>query len=97
MICDRESLEPSPLEELAVRLGEEHALLYRDLELERGIELSVDEAREILKEYNVYLLWRPRLHSGEVRDATGDLRNRRRVHEEEVQWEGVTQGRWPQH
>ena len=54
MICDRESFNPSPLEKLAIKLGEEHALLYRDLELERGIEISVDEAREILKEYTHY-------------------------------------------
>ena len=49
MICDRDSFKPSPLERLAVKLREEHAPLYRDLELERGIEISVDEAREILR------------------------------------------------
>ena len=54
MICDRESFKPSPLERLAVRLREEHAPLYKDLELERGIEISIDEAREILREYTHY-------------------------------------------
>ena len=54
MSWDRESFKPSPLERLAVRLREEHAPLYKDLELERGIEISVDEAREILKEYTHY-------------------------------------------
>lgn len=54
MICDRESFKPSPLEGLAVRLGEAHAPLYRDLELERGIEIDLDEAREILREYTHY-------------------------------------------
>ena len=54
MVCDRESFNPSPLEKLAVKLSEEHALLYKDLELERGVEISVDEAREILKEYTHY-------------------------------------------
>ena len=54
MLCDRESFKPSPLERLAVKLGEEHAPLYKDLELERGIEITVDEAREILKEYTHY-------------------------------------------
>ncbi len=54
MICDHDSFKPSPLERLAVKLREEHASLYRDLELERGIEISVDEAREILREYTHY-------------------------------------------
>ena len=54
MICSSESFKPSPLEKLAVKLGEEHAELYRDLELERGIEITVDEAREILKTYTHY-------------------------------------------
>jgi len=54
MVCTREGFKPSPLEELAVELGEEHADLYRDLELERGIEISVEEARRILKTYPRY-------------------------------------------
>ena len=54
MVCGRESFNPSPLEKLAVKLSEEQALLYKDLELERGVEISVDEAREILKEYTHY-------------------------------------------
>lgn len=54
MICDRESFKPSPLERLAVKLREKHAPLYRDLEVERGIEISIDEAREILKTYTHY-------------------------------------------
>ncbi len=54
MICDPENFRPSPLERMAVRLKEEHALLYRDLELERGTEMSVDEAREIIREYTHY-------------------------------------------
>jgi len=54
MICIHESFKPSSLEKLAVKLGEEHASLYRDLELERGIEISVEEAREILKTYLHY-------------------------------------------
>ena len=54
MVCTRESFTPSPLEKLAVRLEERHASLYRDLELERGIEISVEEAREILKTYVHY-------------------------------------------
>ena len=54
MICTRNDFKPSPLEGLAVRLREEHATLYRDLELERGIEMSVGEAREILKAYTHY-------------------------------------------
>jgi len=54
MVCDHESFRPSPLEKLAVKLGREHAPLYRDLELERGIEIIVDEAREILEEYTHY-------------------------------------------
>ena len=43
MVCDRDSFNSSPLERLAIRLGEKHAALYRDLELERGIEISIDE------------------------------------------------------
>jgi len=54
MVCTRESFSPSPLERLAVRLEEKHAPLYRDLELERGIEISVEEAGEILKTYIHY-------------------------------------------
>lgn len=54
MICGRESFNPSPLEGLAIKLGEKHAYLYKDLELERGIEMTMDEAREILKEYTHY-------------------------------------------
>ena len=54
MVCTRESFTPSPLEKLAVRLEEKHAPLYRDLELERGIEISVEEAREILRTYIHY-------------------------------------------
>ncbi len=54
MVCTRESFSPSPLERLAVRLEEKHAPLYRDLELERGIEISVEETREILKTYIHY-------------------------------------------
>jgi len=54
MVCDSRSFKPSPLERLAVRLKEEHAPLYRDLELERGMEISVDEAKEILREYAHY-------------------------------------------
>jgi len=54
MICDRESFKPSTLEKLALKLGEKHASLYRGLELERGIEISVDEARKILREYTHY-------------------------------------------
>mgnify|MGYP001772500806 CR=1 FL=1 len=54
MICTHESFKPSSLERLAVKLGEEHAPLYRDLELERGVEVSVEEAREILKAYPHY-------------------------------------------
>ena len=54
MICDSESFRPSPLERLAVRLGEEHAQLYRDLEVERGVSISLDEARRILNEYLHY-------------------------------------------
>ena len=54
MICTRGSFTPSPLEKLAVRLEEKHAPLYRDLELERGIEISVEEAREILRTYIHY-------------------------------------------
>jgi len=54
MICTRESFISSPLENLAVRLEERHAPLYRDLELERGIEISVEEARKILKTYLHY-------------------------------------------
>ncbi|GEM_PF-5413468 len=45
MVCTRESFMPSPLERLAVRPEGKHALLHRDLELERGIEISVEEAR----------------------------------------------------
>lgn len=44
---------PAPLERLAVKLGE-HAPLYRDLELGRGIEISIGEAREILRKYTYY-------------------------------------------
>jgi len=54
MVCTRKSFIPSPLENLAVRLEERHAPLYRDLELERGIEISIEEAREILKTYLHY-------------------------------------------
>jgi len=54
MICSHVEFKPSPTEKLAVRLREEHASLYKDLELERGIELSIDEAREILREYMHY-------------------------------------------
>ena len=54
MICGHNSFKPSLLERLAVKLREEHAFLYRDLKLERGIEISVDEAREILREYTHY-------------------------------------------
>jgi len=54
MVCSRSSFTPSPLENLAVVLGEEHAALYRDLELERGIEITLDEAREILRTYRHY-------------------------------------------
>jgi len=54
MVCTRESFTPSPLEKLAVRLEERHASLYRDLELERGIEISFEEARGILKTYIHY-------------------------------------------
>ncbi len=54
MICDRDSFNPSPLEKLAIKLGKEHALLYKDLELERGIEITIDEAREILEAYTHY-------------------------------------------
>ena len=54
MVCTRESFVPSPLEKQAARLGEEHVLLYRDLERERGIEISVEEAEEILKTYVHY-------------------------------------------
>lgn len=54
MICDRDSFNPSPLERLAVKLREKHAPLYRNLELERGIEISDREAGEILKEFAHY-------------------------------------------
>lgn len=54
MVCTHESFTPSPLEKLAVRLEEGHAPLYRDLELERGIEISIEEAREVLKTYVHY-------------------------------------------
>ncbi len=54
MICSREDFKPSPLEKLAIKLGREHASLYRELELLRGVEISIDEAREILKEYTHY-------------------------------------------
>ena len=54
MVCTRNSFKPSLQEELAVKLEEKHAPLYRDLEVERGIEISVEEAREILKEYTHY-------------------------------------------
>jgi len=54
MVCTSETFKPSPLEKLAVKLGEEHADLYRDLELERGILISVEEARKILKAYPHY-------------------------------------------
>jgi len=54
MVCTRNTFKPSPLEGLAVKLGEEHAPLYRDLEVERGVELSIGEAREILKTYTHY-------------------------------------------
>jgi len=54
MICSHESFKPSPLEKLAVKLGKEHAALYKDLERERGIEISLDEAAEILKTYTHY-------------------------------------------
>ena len=54
MICTRDTFKPSPLDRLVVKLGEEHATLYRDLELERGIELSLSEAGEILKAYTHY-------------------------------------------
>lgn len=56
MINNRDSFKPSPLENLAVKLREEHASLYRDLERERDkeIEMNIDEAREILKEYTHY-------------------------------------------
>ena len=54
MICDRDNFNPSPLENLAIKLGNEHAPLYKDLELERGIEITIDEAREILKKYAHY-------------------------------------------
>ena len=54
MICGRENFNSSSLEKLAVKLSEEHASLYKDLELERGIEISLDEAREILREYTHY-------------------------------------------
>ena len=54
MVYTRESFTPSPLERLAVRLEEKHASLYRDLELEREIEISVEEAREVLKTYIHY-------------------------------------------
>jgi len=54
MVCTHESFTPSPLEKLAVRLEERYASLYRDLELERGIEISFEEAREILKTYIHY-------------------------------------------
>lgn len=37
-----------------MRLGEEHAAPYRDLELERGVEVSMEEAGEILKTYTHY-------------------------------------------
>jgi len=54
MICDHESFKPSPLERLAVRLGEGYAALYKDLEQERGVKISLDEARGILKAYTHY-------------------------------------------
>ncbi|MEM0262699.1 MAG: hypothetical protein QXN17_08630 [Nitrososphaerota archaeon] len=49
MVCTRESFAPSPLEKLAIRLGGEHSLLYRDLERERGIEISIEEAGKFPK------------------------------------------------
>jgi len=54
MVCGYKDFKPSPFEKLAVRLGEEHATLYKDLELERGIEIGIDEARSILREYTHY-------------------------------------------
>lgn len=54
MVCWHDTFRPSPLEALAVRLGEEHAPLYRELELERGIEIGIEEARMILREYVHY-------------------------------------------
>ncbi|MEM0311659.1 MAG: hypothetical protein QXF10_09470 [Ignisphaera sp.] len=43
MVCTRESFVSSPLEKLAIRLSEEHASLYRDLEQERGIGIGIEE------------------------------------------------------
>lgn len=54
MTCTSDSFKPSPLENLAVKLGEAHAQVYRDLELERGVELGIEEAREILRTYTHY-------------------------------------------
>ncbi len=54
MVCTLSTFRPSPNEYLATKLGEEHAELYRELELERGIELSTEEAREILRTYTHY-------------------------------------------
>ncbi len=54
MVCDSSTFRSSPLEYLATRLGEEHALLYKELELERGVEVGLDEAKEILRTYTHY-------------------------------------------
>ena len=54
MVCTRESFTPSDLEVLATKLREEHATLYRDLELERDIEISLEEAKRILQRYTHY-------------------------------------------
>ncbi len=54
MMVGPDTFKPSYQERLAVKLEEKHAQLYMDLELERGIEISIDEARGILREYTHY-------------------------------------------
>ncbi len=54
MICTPKSFRPSPLERIAIRLSSRYASLYRDLELERGVEISLEEAKEVLETYTHY-------------------------------------------
>ena len=54
MVCTEDTFSPSANEGLAVKLGPRHAELFADLKRSRGQELSLEEAREILRKRRYY-------------------------------------------